>query len=460
MSYKEHLKQLRSKLDEQKKIFDAQDKRALDAKAEAKKAGKGEPDQTKAADQAAEPTDDEKTQLKALKTEIDDLDAKCAESKEYNDMREHNEKLLSAMSKPGHRPDMPGSPMSEPEVKSAGEMIISSPDFSEWMNRVAPEGKQPNSKTKLESPVVNLTPLGLGDLRDFDRKSLVMTVPATAGGGLVRRDYGPWPIDLPLRPLTIRDVITILQTGSNLIEYVRVKTLTRAAKIVPEATSTTDDNALKPEAGMAIEIVQTGVKTIAVTMPVTRTILQDAPQLQSMITNFLRTDIDLELEDEIISGVGGAEHFDGLENTVGLTPQAFDTDMLTTARKARTQALISGRARSTGFLMNPLDWETFDLTKNDNKDFYFGGPLAMGTRMLWGLPVIESEVIPQGTFYTGDLKQMVVWDRQDPTVYMTDSHKDYFARNILTILYEGRWAFGVLRPAAIVKGDFVAGTNS
>src|ERR1041385_4908383 len=170
-------------------------------------------------------------------------------------------------------------------------MIINSPEFKEWLDRIAPEGKAPNAKLRLESPTVNLKELGFGDL---ERKSLVMTVPATAGGGLVRRDYGPWPIDLPLRPLTIRDVVTILQTGSNLIEYVRVDALTRAAKIVPEATSTTDDKPWKREAGMTFKVVQEGVKTIAVTMPVTRTILQDVPQLESMITNFLRTDIDLE----------------------------------------------------------------------------------------------------------------------------------------------------------------------
>lgn len=464
MPYKEDIKELRKKLDEQKKIFDAQDKRAVDAKNEAKKAGQPETDQIKAADKAAEPTEDEKTQLKALATEIKDLDVRCAESKEYSDMREHNEKLLGTLSQPVHRPDY-GDGVQQREVKSAGQLIVENPDFKAWWDRAAAPGANgdrsiPNSKMKLESPVVNLKDIGLGDLRDFDKKALVMTVPGSAGGSLVRREYGPWPIDLPLRPLTIRDVITILQTGSNLIEYVRVNALTRAAKIVPEATSTTDDAALKPEAGMALEVVQTAVKTIAVLMPVTRTILADAPQLESMITNFLRTDIDLELEEEIISGTGGAEHFTGLENTENLTGQGFVTDMLTTARKARTAALITGRARSTGFLLNPLDWETLDLTKDAENRYYFGGPLAMGTKMLWGLPVIESEVIPQGTFYTGDLKQLVVWDRQDPTLYMTDSHKDYFARNIITILYEGRWAFGVLRPPAVVKGDFVAGANS
>lgn len=463
MAYKEDIKNLRSKLDEQKKIFDAQDKRALDAKAAAKKEGQDEAKQIEAADKAAEPTAEEIPLLKSLSQEIQQLNAKCEESKEFHEMRERNESMLGMMKQPGHRPDYGGSP--QEEIKSAGQAIVENPDFKAWWDRVAAPGANgdrsvPNSKLGLESPVVNLKDIGLGDLRDFDKKALVMTTPGSAGGSLVRREYGPWPIDLPLRPLTIRDVITILQTGSNLIEYVRVNALTRAAKIVPEATSVTDDAALKPEAGMALEVVQTAVKTIAVLMPVTRTILADAPQLESMITNFLRTDIDLELEEEIISGPGGAEHFTGLENTVNLTPQPFVTDMLTTARKARTAALITGRARSTGFLLNPLDWETLDLTKDAENRYYFGGPLAMGTKMLWGLPVIESEVIPQGTFYTGDLKQMVVWDRQDPTLYMTDSHKDYFARNIITILYEGRWAFGVLRPPAIVKGDFHEGANS
>lgn len=447
-----NVKLLKSALDKEEKIWKDINERGVKA------TNDGSDEETVA--KALEPTAEEKELIKKVQDEIKDLESRVADVLQFEDNRKANAALRSKLGQPLHRPDMGNDGAALPEVKSAGELITANPEFKAWWDRIAPEGKAPNSKLRLESPTINLAELGLGDLRDFDRKSLVMSVPVTAGGGLVRRDYGPWPIDLPLRPLTIRDVVTILQTGSNLIEYVRVNTLTRAAKIVPEATSTTDDAALKPEAGMSIEIVQTGVKTIAVTMPVTRTILQDAPQLQSMITNFLRTDIDLELEEEVISGPGGSEHFEGLENTQNLTPQEFVTDMLTTARKARTAALIRGRARSTGFLMNPLDWEEFDLAKDGENRYYFGGPLAMGTKMLWGLPVIESEVIPQGTFYTGDLKQMVIWDRQEPTIYMTDSHSDWFKRNLIAILYEGRWAFGVLRPAAIVKGDFHAGANS
>lgn len=412
------------------------------------------------------PTADQQKELDARWKEIEDLKAQVDEENKYTDRKKRLDAIKTYLSQPMHRPDMGnGGAGVEPELKTMGELLINTPDFKAWREQIAPEGKELSPSYQFgRSP--NIKPKDVG-LADISFKDLVMTVPGTAGGALVRRDYGPWPVELPLRQPSIRDVITILQTGSNAIEYVRVNSLTRAAKIVPEATSTTDENARKPKASMALEVIQTSVKTIAVIMQATRTILADAPQLQSMMTQFMRTDIDLELEEEIISGPGGAGHFDGLENTPNLTPQPFVVDsedttggLLTTTRKARTAALITGRARSTAFLLNPYDWETIDLARGAQGQFYFGGPMQMGQKMLWGLPVIESEVIPQGTGYTGDLKQLVVWDRQDPTIYITDSNRDHFELNIIDILYEGRWAFGVLRPPAVVKIDLHPGANS
>lgn len=411
-------------------------------------------------------TAEQNAELDARWKKIDDLKAEVDEENKLGDRQKRLKAIDDFLAQPLHRPDYGNdNGNAEPELKTVGELIANAPGFKEWRQQMFPDGKEVAKSIQFgRSPIIDLKEIGLGDL---SFKDLVMSVPTTSGGALVRRDYGPWPVDLPQRQPSIRDVITILQTGSNQVEYVRVNALTRAAAIVPEATSPTDDNALKPKASMALEVVQTGVKTIAVIMQATRTILADAPQLQSLMTNFMRRDIDLELEEEIIAGPGGANHFTGLENTANLTPQPFVPDsedttggLLTTTRKARTAALITGRARSTAFLLNPYDWETIDLARGAQGQFYFGGPMQLGQKMLWGLPVIESEVIPQGTGYTGDLKQLVVWDRQDPAIYMTDSNRDHFERNIIDILYEGRWAFGVLRPPAVVKIDLHAGANS
>lgn len=388
-------------------------------------------------------------ELKALSDEVSRLD-------NQRSIANTAANIIATVSQPQHRPDFGNTP--QPQfAKSVGQEIVDHPQFKAWVAKATGNG---DSQISESTSVKDFPSLELKNLR-LSEKGLVYTS-NTSGGALVRRDYYP-TVDLPLRPLTIRDAITIGRTGSNLIEYVRVTGKTRAAAIVPEATATTStgySDAAKPEASMALEIVQAAVKTIAVWMPATRQILADAPQLQSMIDNFLTTDLELELEEEIISGPGGAAHFTGIENTTGLTPQAFTTDVLTTTRKARTAALITGRTASTGYLMNPYDWEALDLTKDAENRYYFGGPLSMGTKMLWGLPVFESEVIPQGTAYTGNLKTIIVWDRERPTTRVADQHDDYFTHNMIAILTELRAAMGVLRPASLVKIDLLAGANS
>lgn len=412
-------------------------------------------DERKKAGNNSDPTGEELVKIETIHTELKQLTDEVARLDNMRSIANAAANIVSTVSQPQHRPDF-GNP-SAPQMKSVGQEITENAAYKAWVARNTGNGQAQisDSANVKDFPNIELNHLRLSE------KGLVYTS-NTSGGALVRRDY--WPtVDLPLRPLTIRDAITIARTGSNLIEYVRVTSKTRAAAIVPEATATSStgySNAAKPEASMAMEIIQAAVKTIAVWMPATRQILADAPQLQSMIDNFLRDDLELALEEEVISGVGGSSHFTGIENTTGLTPQAFTTDVLTTTRKARTAALITGRTASTGYLMNPYDWEALDLTKDAENRYYFGGPLSMGTKMLWGLPVFESEVIPQGTAYTGNLKTIIVWDREQPNTRVAEQHSDYFTHNMIAILTELRAAMGVLRPASLVKIDLLAGANS
>jgi hypothetical protein len=48
-----------------------------------------------------------------------------------------------------------------------------------------------------------------------------------------------------------------------------------------------------------------------------------------------------------------------------------------------------------------------------------------------------------------------VWDRMQAALYTTDSHSDFFIRNILVILAEERLALTVFRPAAFVEVTLV-----
>lgn len=401
-------------------------------------------------------TDEQKQTIDRLNKEATELDLALNEAKGYEAEVAKQDVMRSMLGTPQGRPNYSNTDPRDVRTgrKSPGREFVEDPKIINWIENelgLKGAGAALGDGIKIHSPAV-------------EAKGVIMSG-ADSGGAFVRREYDD-TVSLPLRPLTILDLITVVRTGSNLVEYVRVNRLTRGAAIVPEVTNSSGAGytaGAKPEASMAFEIVQAGVKTIAVWMPITRQILSDAPQLESEINAFEQTDLQLALEEEIISGPGGT-HFVGLENTPGITPHpavAADADLLVTTRKARTTSMVVARARSTGFLFNPYDWETIDLLRNATAgNFYFGGPTVMGLQQLWGLPVAESEVVPRGTAYTGDLKQMKLWDREQPTRRITDSHSDFFTHNLIAILTELRAAFGVKRPAAIVKIDLLVGANS
>lgn len=386
---------------------------------------------------------DDRKELDRIHGELKDLNAKVESFKEYETVAGHAEALMKVTGAPIDRPVLtPTAPSTQ--AKSFGQQIVESKEMVKYLDSIKGIDGEVTQGSFYKSP-------------KFDAKALILTS-NTSGGALVRRDYAP-TVSLPLQPLTVRDVISVLRTNSNLVEFVRVTSFTNAAARVPEATSTSDEAGRKPESSIALEIVQAAVKTIAHFFAITRQILSDAPQLQSIIDTFGRDGLELVLEEKIVNGAGGAD-FLGIDNTPGLTQQAFDTDMLTTTRKARTKVKYTGRANPTAYVLNPIDWESLDLTQDNESRYYFGGPMVLGTPRLWGLPVVECEPVRQGTGYVGDMKQAVLWDRESATMHITDSNRDWFELNILAILFELRAAFGVLRPAAIVRMDLHAGANS
>jgi hypothetical protein len=67
-------------------------------------------------------------------------------------------------------------------------------------------------------------------------------------------------------------------------------------------------------------------------------------------------------------------------------------------------------------------------------------------------------VVPEHTGILGAWNKMVVWDRERSTISVSDSHADFFIRNMLAILAEMRAAMGVIRPSGFVTVDLSAGS--
>jgi HK97 family phage major capsid protein len=335
--------------------------------------------------------------------------------------------------------------------KGLGESFVDSAEFKALVNSV-PNGRF-GEKARVQSQ-----PFGVKDLlTGVDR--------TTSAGALLTPQYLGLQDPFYQRPLTIRDLVTPGSTATDTIEYVKVLSVTNNAASVPEAVSsaaigsgdpaiTNAQGGLKPESAMTFEKATTNVKTIAHWIPATKRALSDAGQIKTLIDAFLLYGLDEELEDQIVSGNGVGENLLGVSATSGIQTQAAPAGAETvfdTTRKARTKVQIGGRSVPTAYVFNPLDWQTIDLMKDGNERFYGAGPFAMSTPSLWGLPVVESEAVPAGTGYVADWKKAVLWDREQASIQVTDSHADFFIRNLVAILAELRAAFGILRPSAFVK---------
>lgn len=418
----------------------------------------------KAEEEKREFTAEEREQLTRMAKEAGDLKAKIKAAEGDDELRKAILELGAGVDL-GNGQDNGGpkasrngtGTMKAGRGRTIGEQFVSSSEFVEWMKRVAPGGRVPESARGIMSPPVEFRSL-------LGRKELITGADDESAGAFVQTDYTGIYEALGRIPLVLRDLISVRTTTSDLVEFVRQTAQVTQAATVPEANVTDYTGATgqysgeKPEGTLGWEKVTAAVKTIAVWIPATKRALSDAAQLRGIIDQELRSDLDEELEDQMLNGDGVGENFTGVLNTAGILTQAWNADILTTSRQAITTLMVTGRARPTAWVINPQDWETIELLQDNDGRYYWGGPLARGQKTLWGVPVVESQTQEQGSGILADWRKAVLWDRERATIQVSDSHEDFFIRNMVAILAELRAAFGLIRPRAFIEVPFESGS--
>lgn len=383
-------------------------------------------------------TDEERVTVEASESRLDELDSILSVERRQRALRKREAAGAEGQQPGRFGPEAAALAQGRQFVRSLAAEMLADPQFAAWRAQMTPNGRT-RGGVHIDSPRVDfgaLAPLRLGS--------------ATSAGALtVPDDYGLVP--LALRPLGVRNLVTNATTGSDAVDYARITGFTNAAAPVQEAPDITGTPGLKPQSDMAFERVSTAVKTIATWVAATRQALADAGQLESLINSLLLYFLELVLEDQMINGDATGENLDGILHVAGTLSQAFVTDLFRTTRKARTLLRLQGYVTPSGYLFHPADLEELDLLQDNEARYFFGGPTSMGQRRLWGVPVVESESVPAGTAILADWRYAVLWDREQGAIQISDSHADFFVRNLVAIRAELRAAFGVLMPKAFVK---------
>ena len=289
----------------------------------------------------------------------------------------------------------------------------------------------------------------------------------TPGGGY---PFVQTPTVLPgitqtlFQPLTIEGLLPSGTTESPLLRYLVETAVTNAAATVAEG-------ALKPESALTFSKVDETLKKIATFLPVSDEMLEDYAQIQSYIDSRLQLFVRLQKEVQLLRGDGTGTNLVGLLNRVGLAPPVVkgnatppvgsatgvyaspstDNDMDAIYRQI-TQVRVTSFLEPDAVVIDPAGWMTIQLSKNTQGTYYATGPfIAVGASpSLWGKPVVPTTAMPAGTALVGAFGAATqVFNKGGLTVEASNSHADFFQRNLTAIRAETRCLLAVYRPGAL-----------
>jgi HK97 family phage major capsid protein len=286
-----------------------------------------------------------------------------------------------------------------------------------------------------------------------DLQATTLTEGAGSGGPLVLPDVRPGILPLLFKRLVVADLIAPGTTDSNLIQFMKETTFTNAAAPVLEG-------GLKPESTLVFAAASSPVQKIAHWIPVTEEMLEDFAQTQSIIDARLRLGLDLTEEDQLLNGNGTPPQLLGLMNLPGLTVAvARGADSTADAIFKQVTAIATTVfVAPDGIVMNPINWQTVQLTKNAAGNYLGSGPWAPAQpAQLWGLPVAVTPSIVANTALVGGFRSSAqIFRRGGVRVESSNSHASFFVNNLVAIRAEERLALAAYREAAFGK---VTGLN-
>ena len=307
-----------------------------------------------------------------------------------------------------------------------------------------------------------------------ERKNL--TSLAASAGALVRPDRDPEVYRDPSRPLRIRDLIPAIPVASGSVEIMRQNVFTnnagpQQATSSPSAAIGGGELLAKNQSNVTWELVTVPVRTIAHWLPASRQVLSDAPMLANLIDTELTYGLDLESDAQLLLGDGTGQNLTGLlvdagvtdigELPVGTTVANTPAAMIDHIRKAVTACQANEYYNMTGIVLNPTDWQRLETAKaTDGHYLMIQFPANGADQRIWRMPVIVTNAMPADTFLLGDWTLGAkLYEREDVSVRVSESHADLFVRNGVAVLAEERYCLGINRPKAFAKGAFTVETE-
>lgn len=265
--------------------------------------------------------------------------------------------------------------------------------------------------------------------------------------------------------LTVADLLSQGTISGNAISYL-------IEQAMEGDFATVAEGALKPQIHFINPIQATdALKKIAGFIKLTDEFIDDAEFLVTEINNRLLYQLGYFEEQQLLSGNGTGTNLLGLLNRSGIQTEASasfataPTDWPDAIFRGMTKVSVNSGFPPDGIVINPLDYQTFRLSKDAQKQYYgggfFQGEYGNGGILinppLWGLRTVVTPAIAAGTVVVGAFQSVAtVYRKGGVRVEAATQHASDFTSNLVTIRAEERVALAVRVPLGICKVTLTA----
>jgi len=285
----------------------------------------------------------------------------------------------------------------------------------------------------------------------FDLVAERKNTTVNSGNTMAAFDREPGIVPLATRRRWLWEYLVNGAMSGPAVEYLTEDGNVRVAGVQPA------EGQQKPESDFTYALKTAPAVTVAHFTQASRQVLADQPVLQQFLRERLMNGVWLKLEDMMLNGDGTAGTFEGIlspGNFTAYTPAASTApvDQIRRAISVLHQADYS----PTTIVLSHADWAAIELKRNTDGHFDFADPRVAQSPQLWGLPVHATNSIPAGKFIVMDGGAATLWARSQAEVLVGEQHASNFTANVITLLCEARFAFGVTQPRAVLAGNLAA----
>lgn len=325
-----------------------------------------------------------------------------------------------------------------PKAKSLGEAIANA--FKSAKDSILEVAEKGAGTVKLDVKAA-------GDMTITGNYSGGVVGLSTLEGGLTR---------IQRRRIFLRNLVNAAGTSSKFVTWIE------QANADPGEAGMTGEGQPKTQTDFDLAEKSCEVKKITAWIKVSKEMIADIPFMQGEINNELMELVQLKLDQQILEGDGLGNNMEGIDANATpfaagsfalAVPSANNSDVLRIAISQIAQANFEANY----ILLNPEDAAAMELTKSTTGEYTYPMfvPSADGITRVKGIPVVENNLVPAGTYYVGDFTKSNLRVREDMNISVGYVDQD-FTNNMMTVLCEMRGCHFVKTNhyGAFVKGDF------